>query len=549
MSIQHPFKYNEQDKRTKVLLLSMPDTFMGFSLAAKLPNIGLVSIAANVDENECIVGVADLVLRRHRVMSALLNLLNRFKPQIVGLNSMTFQWPSARRIAKWIKQEYDSNIKIILGGYHATTCYEEIGLNIEGAKNAPETDYNAMRTCPWADFIVRGEGEETFNEFIHEFNGNQSYFKVKGLSWRDEEGIMHHNERRPCLDLSKLKIPNRNARLIKKTYHAAGKIADCVETSRGCPNACKFCSIREMYGRDAGIRYYELDRVIIDLIDCQKQGAQGIVFIDDNITADPERFELLCDRIIEEKKKGNLNKYMEFHTQASAYGLLARDSLIPKMGKAGFSVVFFGIENISKRNLQTFRKSIPNAEKLKTLVSKLHKYNMISFGGFIIGNPEDSLKDFENNFQYAKYLDLDVPAFQLLTPFPKTELRDELLQQGLLINPYNYSKYHGLYANVKTQYLSPEIMQREILRLYYRYYRPKWMLSRLKRIEIIKRYYKYMALIFKKYYKLAFSSWYKENLNKKYYEKYNITSKKPENGVLKQFEYFRDVRLNDLFNK
>ncbi|MHA1342113.1 MAG: B12-binding domain-containing radical SAM protein [Promethearchaeota archaeon] len=539
-------KNNQSDNtKTRVLLLSMPDTFMGFSLAAKLPNIGLVSLAANCDSDECVVGVADLVLRRYRVMAALKNLLDRFKPHIVGLNAMTFQWYSARRIAKWIKEEYNPNIKIILGGYHATTCYEEIGQNIEGAETADENNYMAMRSCPWCDFIVRGEGEETFKQFIHEFNGNQSFSKIKGLSWRDEEGVMHHNERRACLDLSKIKLPDRNARLIKKTYHTAGKIADCVETSRGCPNSCKFCSIREMYGRNAGIRYYSLDRVIEDIKECQKQGAQAIVFIDDNITADPERLEDICDLIIQEKKKGNINKHMEFHTQASAYGLLARDSLIPKMGKAGFSVVFFGIENISKRNLKTFRKSIPAAEKVKTLVSKLHKNNMISFGGFILGNPEDSIEDFERNFQYAKYLDLDVPAFQILTPFPKTELREELIQKGYVTNQYNYFRYHGLYSNVKTKYLDPNVMEHEILRLYYKYYRPSWMLKRLNRVTIIKRYYRYMALIFKKYYKLAFSTWYKEYMMKKY----GLPEKKAENGVLKKFEFFRDVRLRDLFKK
>ena len=113
---------------------------------------------------------------------------------------------------------------------------------------------------------------------------------------------------------------------------------------------------------------------------------------------------------------------MEYHTQASPHGLLARNTLIPKMGKAGFSVVFFGIENIKPQNLKFFDKSIP-VNKLKELVNGTHKNGIIEFGGFILGNPDDNLKDFDLNVRFAKMLDLDFPAFQIFTPFPKTELR------------------------------------------------------------------------------------------------------------------------------
>ncbi|MBD3351316.1 MAG: radical SAM protein, partial [Candidatus Lokiarchaeota archaeon] len=382
----------------------MPDTFMGFSLAARLPNLGLVSIAANRNKDECEVGVADLIIRRKRVMSALKNLLDRFQPEIVGLNAMTFQWFTARKIAKWIKTEYNSEIKIILGGYHASTCYEEIGLQIDGAEDATDDEYKKLRCCPWCDFIIRGEGEFTFREFIHSYRTDQDYGQIKGLSWRDSEDIMHHNPRNELIDLSKLKIPDRSARLIKKTYHAAGHVADCVETSRGCTNKCKFCSIREMYGHNAGIRYFPLERVIEDIKECEKYGASYVVFIDDNITLDPERFEKLCDMIIEEKKKNHINKRMQFFTQASANGLLTKNTLIPKMGKAGFGIVFFGIENVSKRNLKLFRKSVPKADRMKTLVQKLHDNNIISFGGFIVGNPDDTLSDIRRNIDYAQFL-------------------------------------------------------------------------------------------------------------------------------------------------
>ncbi|MBD3351842.1 MAG: radical SAM protein [Candidatus Lokiarchaeota archaeon] len=443
----------------------MPDTIIGFNLAARLPNLGLVSIAANGNPEESDIKVLDLVLCRHALMRSVKKALDKSHPEIVGISCMIFQYKTARKIAKWIKEVYDPNITIVFGGYYPTVCYHEFGPNYDG-----NYDINSNNACPWCDFVIRGEGEITFREFIHEWRNEKNYKQVLGLSWKDNEGLYHHNERRPNLDLSQLKPPDRSTRLITNGFHNAGLPGDVVETSRGCTNTCRFCSIASMYGRS--LRLYSLDRVIKDIKECKKRGKKSILFIDDNITLRPERFENLCDMIIEEK----LN--MSFHVQASANGLLSRPNLIPKMGKAGFRIVFFGIENINKKDLKFFQKSIP-LKKLKTLVKRLHKHGMLSFGGFILGNPEDNLANFEQNLQFAKMLDLDIPAWQIITPFPRTETREDLLKASLITNKYDYSKYTGIYANVKTKYLSPEKMNKELIRLYVRYYTPMWFIKRL----------------------------------------------------------------------
>ncbi|MHA1897326.1 MAG: B12-binding domain-containing radical SAM protein, partial [Promethearchaeota archaeon] len=269
---------------------------------------------------------------------------------------------------------------------------------------------------------------------------------------------------------------------------------------------CKFCSIRRMYGQ--GIRYYDVERVIDDIKDAAERGARSILFIDDNITLNVRRLEKICDRIVEEGLD-----YIEYHTQASAEGLLRRKTLIPKMNKAGFSVVFFGIENVQPKNLNLFNKYIP-LQRLKGLVKSLHKNGMISFGGFILGNPDDNEEDINANLKFAKMLNLDFPAFQILTPFPKTEIREEYKEAGLLVNPYDYSKYTGLFGNVKTKYLSAEFLEKEMLRLYYHYYNPIWLLKRFSRLNLLYKYWKYVANIIKKYGKLAISSWNTTMINR-----------------------------------
>jgi len=157
---------------------------------------------------------------------------------------------------------------------------------------------------------------------------------------------------------------------------------------------------------------------------------------------------------------------------------------------------------------------------------------MISFGGFILGNPGDNLKDFDNNVKFARMLDLDVHAFEIITPYPKTEIRDEMIAQGWVTNPDDYSKYNGIYANVKTQYMTSAQLEMEILRCYYRYYTPAYLFSRLRRMGILKRYTRFILHLFKKYSKLAYSSWLKT-----YFAK--MTRKDPrqaENGVVNTFQ-------------
>ena len=93
---------------TRVLLMSMPDQFLGFWIAARLPNLGLVSMAGNQNPTECEIRVVDLVVCREHVFSNLKRILDKFQPEFVGLNCMTFQYFTARKITQWIKEEYES---------------------------------------------------------------------------------------------------------------------------------------------------------------------------------------------------------------------------------------------------------------------------------------------------------------------------------------------------------------------------------------------------------------------------------------------------------
>ena len=112
--------------KTKVLLIGMPDVIGLGKLLPKrhsYPNLAIISLASNLDD--CDAKVLNLVFKRKGVRKTLLKYLNKFEPEVVGLSSMSFQFNTLMKIAEIVK-ESNKDIKIVVGGYHASLMYKEI---------------------------------------------------------------------------------------------------------------------------------------------------------------------------------------------------------------------------------------------------------------------------------------------------------------------------------------------------------------------------------------------------------------------------------------
>ena len=385
----------------KILLLSSPVVQPDFDRIARVPSLGLVSLAAHVDDL-CTVHVADIHgLKNHR--EYVKKIVNSY--DLVGLTAMSFQYQEAMTLAKIVKE---SGAETVFGGYHPTLAFEEIG-------ESEDADL--------IDYIVRGEGEATFRELVEANLKGLSLKGILGLSYHDGERMVH-NPPRGLLDISEIKMPNRDVRLLTKGFNSLGIPIDSVETSRGCTQGCKFCSINLMYGRR--FRKFPLERVISDIQDAEAHGAGSIFFPDDNITLDPKRLERLCEAIIDSGLT-----HLRYKTQASASGIASSKRLVDKMGQAGFDGVFLGVESVNKRNLQFLGKGKMSDDAEKA-VQYLHDNNIIVSTGLIGGNPDDDEEDMWQNFELARKLKVDVPIFYISTPYPKTQMRAELEEMGLV---------------------------------------------------------------------------------------------------------------------
>lgn len=427
-----------------VLLLSMPDCAPHFSARRwKPPNLALSSIAGNIKDHE--VYVADLILRRENIKEAVASLLKQYKPSVVGLSSMSFQFATAEKIAELIKSE-NPDILTVSGGYHATVMYDEIGR--EDGNSTPFGNGQAIINTPF-DFLIRGEGDLSFNELLEAIEGKREKESVYGLSFKHNNRFIH-NPPRPIEDLSKIALPARTKR-IWKGYSYYGFTLDLIETSRGCVMPCNFCSIRKMYGRT--FRKYDTLRVIDDIADAKKHGADFIIITDDNFTLDLERFEALCDAIC---KAGHND--IRYIIQASSAGVASSDTLAKKMADAGIRIVFLGIENVSKENLKRMQKG-DIIEKTKIAIKNLHDQNIMIVGGMIIGHPDDNEESIAQNYEFFVRHNIDFFADQILTPYPKTGMREDMLKRGLVTNKNDFSRYNCFWSNVKTNHLSSDELQ------------------------------------------------------------------------------------------
>ena len=323
-----------------VLLLSMPDSFEHMPAAGvRMPNGALSSLAGNVDPHHR-VAVADLILVQRHVRRTLTQLVNEWRPDVVGLSVMTFQRKTAKAIIDLIR-ELKPDVRVVVGGYDptlATEAYTEAGPGE-------------------VDFIVRGEGEITFRDFLRALETGSGYEMIAGLSYRHGDGFKHNRDRPISrFEQSEIGPPKRSARILTG-YTMLGRQVDVIETSRGCTFDCSFCSIIAMRGRN--FHTYSFDRVLEDIRDAREHGARSIFLVDDNITLNVHRFEALCEAII----RSGLNK-LEYTVQGMTSAIANHgETLVPMMRKAGFRYVFLGIENILDDDLNFLRASAKNRSR------------------------------------------------------------------------------------------------------------------------------------------------------------------------------------------
>jgi len=215
-------------------------------------------------------------------------------------------------------------------------------------------------------------------------------------------------------DLRGMPLPRRD--LLGKRY---GLFLKTIETTRGCPNRCEFCSIPTINGKRYRTR--PLEEVDQELSSIIKKRGEYLFLADDNVTAKEDYafglFEIF---------KHHQVKWMAFSTVQIA----KNEELLIKAQESGCISLFIGFESLLQENLDSISKRFVHTKELSELVKTIQNHKIGIHGSFIFGFDGDDPSIFKKTVEFVQKNNIELPTFSILTPFPGTPLRKRLEGEG-----------------------------------------------------------------------------------------------------------------------
>jgi|Deesub1362A_J573_1020465.scaffolds.fasta_scaffold06766_3 radical SAM superfamily enzyme YgiQ (UPF0313 family) len=352
---------------------------------------------------------------------------------LICISSITSTAPRAFMLADRFREK---GVPVAIGGPHSSFLPEE--------------------SLRHADYVIRGEGEDTMLELVDALEGKRSFASIRGLSYIDEDGRPIHNPDRGLVpDLDAAPIPDFD---IVYKWKERAKIIP-IATSRGCPFACKFCSVIQMFGRR--YRFKSIPRVIEEIKSSIGGKDPFIFFVDDNFAANKNRTKELLLTI--------LDSGLKFEWSAQVRTDVARDpELVRLMKESGCHTLYIGFESINPKTLSLYNKS-QNVEDIENSIRLLKKYGIRIHGMFVFGSDTDDIPTIKNTVKFARKLDIDTIQFMMLTPLPGTPVFDEISREGRLIHT-DWSKYDAHHAVFEPKLMTPIELHTETLKAMSKFY-------------------------------------------------------------------------------
>lgn len=386
-----------------------------------MPPLGISYIAAVLRERGFKdVFLIDAVINKYSD-EEIVAILKKQTPDVIGLSFGTQNRLFAFKLARKIKKQFPS-VPIVVGGPHPTLTADDI------LKNIPEIDV-----------VVRGEGEYTFLELVQAFEKDKDLKGIRGVSFRDKDGLVHHNENRePIANLDLLPLPARDLLPIDKYQQKiplSDKICTSILTSRGCPYNCVYCSTSQQWGHK--IRHRSPENVIAEIEHLMKNyELDGVGFFDDVLTMDKQRVIKICRLMIE--KKLNISWWCEARANT------IDKEIVSWMKKAGCQHIAMAIESGSDKILKNIKKAITVKQGIEA--AKIIKEAGIKLKVFFMhGLPGETYRDIKSTVFLSRYLKdkigVDETTQSLTIVYPGTQMEVLAKRMNTLPDDFSWSKY------------------------------------------------------------------------------------------------------------
>ncbi len=336
---------------------------------------------------------------------------------LVGITCMTPLAPRAYEIAGEFRKR---GVPVVLGGIHVSMVPDE-----------------AARFC---DCIVVGEAEEIWPELLQDFSGDTLKDSYVAQS-------------RP--ELSELLIPRRE--LLNNKY-----FVQTLQTSRGCPHNCKFCSVTKFNGGQYRMR--NIDNVIAEI---EGLPDKRLFIIDDNIIGSGEKCIKRAFELFERLSHCNI----EWGGQ-TCLNIVEHEGLLKAAAKSGARAFLIGFESLEQASLSDLNKNInlrPTTRNFKEAINKIQDHGIAIIGGFIFGTDQDDYDTFRKTLDFIYESGIDAVQLSIQTPLPGTLLYSQLEESDRLLlteYPQDWEAYNIFEPVFKPKNISPEALYQQLIEAY-----------------------------------------------------------------------------------
>jgi radical SAM superfamily enzyme YgiQ (UPF0313 family) len=345
---------------------------------------------------------------------------------LVGIGAMTRMIAKAYRMADAVRAV---GVPVVMGGPHVTEMADEALGRDGGSRHA--------------DAVALGEADATWPLIVNDAARGQLkeiYAPVDAFGQESKPSLKEYPEIPwESIDLSQF---NLVPKAMRKTL---GKIGDGwgtfrivpVESGRGCPYGCEFCTVTGFFGDS--IRFRTNESVVSELLRLKararsEKGQMAVFFIDDNFAINVKRTKSLLRDIIA------AGAQVHWVAQISA-NLLRDEELVDLIAASGGKWIFIGMESIDPANLKDVNKGFNKPGEYAAVLERLASRNVYAITSFIFGMDNDTVGVAERTLGQVRTWPPGLPIFGLLTPLPATPLYKRLEKAGRLTRPKHWQEF------------------------------------------------------------------------------------------------------------
>jgi radical SAM superfamily enzyme YgiQ (UPF0313 family) len=345
---------------------------------------------------------------------------------LVGIGAMTRMVAKAYRMADAVRA---TGVPVVMGGPHVTEVPDEALGRSGGPRHA--------------DAVALGEADETWPQIVADAARGQlrEIYEPKDAFGQERKPSLQPYPSIPweSMDLDQFNIvPKAMAPLLRRVGGgwATFRIIP-VESGRGCPYGCEFCTVTGFFGDS--IRFRSNQSVVDELLRLKararrEDGQMVVFFIDDNFAINVKRTKSLLRAIIE------ANAQVHWIAQISA-NLLRDEELLDLIAASGGRWIFIGMESIDTANLASVNKGFNKPAQYGAVLQSLADRNIYAITSFMFGMDNDTPGVAERTLQQLRTWPPGLPVFGLITPLPATPLYKRLEQEGRLTRPKHWQEF------------------------------------------------------------------------------------------------------------